>query len=230
MNSKGSDVRTRDAVMRQLEWDPLVDADAIGVTAKGGVVTLTGYTGSYSSKLAAERAAKHIRGVRAVANDVEVVLKLGRTDSDIAADAVRALELHSLVPASVKATVHDGHITLTGSVAWLHQKLDAEGAMRHIRGIRGVHNHIVVTPGPALHDVRRQIVRALHEDADINARNVAVTVSGNTVMLTGAVETYRQRDAAEHAAAGMRGISHVDNRLAVDPHSDNTDEDLDDVY
>lgn len=229
-NLTGSDVRIRDAVMRQLEWDPLVDASAIGVTAKGAVVTLTGYTSSYSSKLAAERAAKHIRGVRGVANDVEVRLKLDRTDADIATDAVRALEMHSLVPETVKATVHDRHITLTGPVVWLHQKLDAEAAVRHIRGIHGVHNHIVVQPGPALHDVRRRIIRALHEDADVNARHVGVTVSGSSVMLTGGVDTWRQRDAAERAAAGMPGISYVDNRIAVDPRSENTDEDLDDGY
>jgi len=229
-NLTGSDVRIRDAVMRQLDWDPLVDASAIGVTAKGGVVTLTGYTGSYSSKLAAERAAKHIRGVRAVANDVDVTLKLERTDTDIAADAARALEMHSLVPDSVKAAVHDGHITLTGPVSGLHQKLDAAEAVRHIRGIRGVHNHIVVKPGPALHDVKRRIVRALHEDADVNARNVAVTVLGSSVMLTGGVDTWRQRDAAERAAVSMPGISYVDNRIAVDPRTDNADEDLDDAY
>ena len=103
-----SDISTRTAVMRQLEWDPEVDAGAIGVAAKNGAVTLTGYIDSYSGKLAAERAAKRVRGVRAVANDIEVRLKLARTDADIAADIVRALELRSTTPATIQANCTHG--------------------------------------------------------------------------------------------------------------------------
>jgi hypothetical protein len=88
----------RDAVMRQLDWDPEVEASAIGVAARNGTVTLTGFIDTYAGKLAAERAAKRVHGVRAVANDVEVRLRLERTDTDIAQDAVRALELRSMVP------------------------------------------------------------------------------------------------------------------------------------
>lgn len=108
-----TDVRVREAVMRQLEWDPEVEAAAIGVAAKDGAVTLTGYINSYSGKLAAERAAKRVRGVRAVANDIEVRLKLGRVDSDIAGDMVHALKLRSTIPEDVQAVVHNGHVTLT---------------------------------------------------------------------------------------------------------------------
>ena len=87
-----ADVRVRDAVLRQLEWDPQVDASGVGVAAKAGVVTLTGYIDTYAGKLAAERAVKRVRGVRAVANDIDVRLKLPRTDTDIANDVVRASE------------------------------------------------------------------------------------------------------------------------------------------
>jgi osmotically-inducible protein OsmY len=121
MSLTDTDLRVRDSVLRQLDWDPEVDNSAVGAAAKNGVVTLTGYIDSYSGKLAAERAAKRVHGVRAVANDIEVRLRLGRTDSDIAADAARALELRSTVPESVQAVVHDGHITLTGRVTWIAQ-------------------------------------------------------------------------------------------------------------
>src|SRR5262245_1538678 len=112
------DTRIRDLVMRELEWDAAVDASAIGVAATDRTVTLTGYVDTYLCKLAAERAAKRVRGVRAVANDIEVRPKVGRTDADIARDVVRSLELRSAVPDNVQATVHHGYVTLTGETMW----------------------------------------------------------------------------------------------------------------
>ncbi len=107
-------VRLKNAVTRQLEWDPEVDASAVGVTVRGAAVTLTGFIDTYAAKLAAERAAKRIHGVRAVANDIEVRLRLGRTDADIAQDAARVLEVQSTVPEGVQAAVHNGTVSLTG--------------------------------------------------------------------------------------------------------------------
>src|SRR5262245_339026 len=159
------DVRVRGAVMRQLDWDAEVDASAIGVAAKDGTVTLTGYINSYSGKLAAERAVKRVRGVRGVANEIEVRLKLERTDPDITADVVRALELHHTIPDSVQAAVHHGYVTLTGTVDWMFQKHDAERAVRHIRGVRHVLNYIAIAPRAVERDVRHRIVEALHRHA-----------------------------------------------------------------
>jgi osmotically-inducible protein OsmY len=201
--------------MRQLDWDPEVDGSAVGVAARNGTVTLSGFIDTYSGKLAAERAAKRVHGVRAVANDIEVRLRLERTDADIAQDAARALELHSAIPQAVQAVVHDGHVTLTGKVDWLYQKDSAEKTIRHIRGVRGVFNHIAVAPNAAIRDVRHRIVKALHQSADLDARHINVTVSGSTATLTGTVSTWQQRDSAERAAADAPGIAQVDNRIAV---------------
>lgn len=212
-----TDVRLRDAVMKQLEWDPKVDATAVGVAAKDGTITLTGYIDTYTGKLAAERAAKRVQGVRAVANDIEVRLKLDRTDPDIATDAAVALQLRGTVPESVQAVVHHGYVTLTGKVKWLYQKEDAEKAVRHIPGVRHVLNHIDVTPHPAGRDVRRRIVQALHHNADVDARHVNVQVSGDTATLTGTVGTWLQRDSAERAAADAPGIREVVNKIIVEP-------------
>jgi osmotically-inducible protein OsmY len=214
---KATDVRVRNAVMRQLDWDPDVDSGALGVAARDGVVTLTGYIDSYSAKLAAERAAKQVHGVRAVANDIEVRPKIGRTDTDIAADAVRALELRIGVPEGVQAAVHDGHLTLTGRVDWIAQRVTAEKAVRHIRGLKGVFNHIEVKPRATERDVRHRMVEAIHRSADLDARNIRLTVSGTVALLTGKVGSWLQRDAAEHAAASAPGITHVDNRIVVEP-------------
>jgi osmotically-inducible protein OsmY len=219
-----TDVSMKDAVMRQLEWDPEVDATAVGVAARNGAVTLTGYTGTYFSKLAAERAAKRVRGVRAVANDIEVRLKLERVDSDVAADVVRALELNSTIPDTVQAAVHHGYVTLTGQANWMYQKRDAEKAVRHVRGVREVLNHIVIAPRAVERDVRHRIVEALHRNANLDSRNISISVSGDTATLTGTVGSWLQRESAERAAFDAPGIVHVDNRIAVEPRPSDIDE------
>jgi osmotically-inducible protein OsmY len=215
--------------MRQLDWDPEVEASAVGVAAKNGTVTLTGFIDTYAGKLAAERAAKRVHGVRAVANDIAVRLRLERTDADIAQDAARALELRSIIPEGVQAVAHNGHVTLTGTVGWLYQKESAEKAVRHIRGVRGVLNHITVAPAAAVRDVRHRIVGALHQNADVDARHITVTASGDTVTLTGTVGTWLQRDSAERAAANAPGIAHVDNRITVQSFHDSKMDDWDEL-
>jgi len=211
-----TDLRIQDAVLRQLDWDPQVDAAAVGVTAKDHTVTLTGYVDTYAGKLAAERAAKRVHGVRAVANDIDVRLKLARTDADIAADAARALELRTSIPDSVQAAVHNGHVTLTGKVDWLFQKRQAEKAVHHMAGVRGVLNHITVVPRGGERDLRRRIVQTMHANADIDARHIKVTVAGGRATLTGTVRTWLQRNAVEQAVADAPGVTDVDNCLLVE--------------
>lgn len=215
--------------MRQLDWDPEVDASAVGVVATRGTVTLTGFVDTYPGKLAAERAAKRVHGVRAVANDLDVRLRLGRTDADIAQDAARALELRDGIPENVQAAVHGGHVTLTGTVACLYQKAGAEEAVRHVRGVRHVFNRIIVKPPAVSRDISRRIVSVLHQHADVDARNIAVSVSGDTATLTGTVGTWLQRESAGNAAANAPGIAHVDNRIVVQSFHDSKVDDWDEV-
>jgi osmotically-inducible protein OsmY len=219
-NLSRADVRLRDAITRQLDWDPEVDASAIGVAAAGGTVTLTGYIDTYAGKLAAERAAKRVQGVRAVANELEVRLRLERTDVDVANDVLQALDLHSSVPDNIQAAVHNGHVTLTGTVNWLFQKEDAERAVRAIRGVRGVFNHVAVAPVTGVRDVQRRITTALHDSADVDAHRISVAVDDDTAVLTGTVSTWLQREAAERAAAKAPGIARVQNRIVVEPQAD----------
>ena len=212
-----NDIAVRDAVIRQLEWDPEVDAAAIGVSAHDGAVTLTGFIDSYAGKLAAERAAKRIRGVRAVANDIQVRLRLARTDEDIAHDTARALALHVALPKTVQATVHDGHVTLTGRVPWLFHRTVADMAVRPIAGVRGVVNRIEVIPDAVVRDVRHRITETLHRMADVNAKGVNVVVKGTEATLNGTVASWAQRDAAQEAAEAAPGISVVHNLITVKP-------------
>lgn len=212
-----NDIRVRNGVLRALDWDPAVDASAIGVSAHDAAVTLTGYVDSYAEKLTAERVAKRVRGVRAVANDIGVRLKLERTDSDIAADVVRALELRSTIPSGVQAAVHRGQVTLTGRAAWLYQKFDAEKAVRHVRGVRNVIDRITVAARPVERDIHHRIAEVLHLTANVDARRITVAVDGGTAVLTGHAGSWPQREAAERAAASAPGIVYVDNRIVVDP-------------
>jgi len=213
----GTDLRLRDAVVRQLDWDPHVDASAIGVTAKDGIVTLTGFVDSYAGKLAAERVVKHIRGVRAVANDITVRLRVERTDADVAADAARALELVPTLADRVQAAVHNGYVTLTGTVEWLYQTEQAAKAVRHLRGVLGVFNHVGVAPKSGHRDIQRRIVRALHRNADVDARRIRVSLDGDVVTLRGTVDSLMQREVAEAAAGSAPGITRVNNQLVVEP-------------
>lgn len=211
------DLRTRKYVVQQLDWDPAVDASAVGVAARDGAVTLTGFVDSYVEKLAAERAAKRVLGVRAVANDIEVRLRIGRTDADIARDVAMALRIHAAIPAPVQAAVHHGHVTLTGTASWLYQAVLAEKAAAHIEGVRHVINRITVVPRAAEHDVQKRIVQALHRLADVDARRIAVHVADGAARLTGTVTTWAERDAATNAAAAAPGVIMVDNQLVVEP-------------
>jgi osmotically-inducible protein OsmY len=225
----GTDVRVRGAVVRQLDWDPEVDASAIGVSAGDGVVTLTGFVNSYAEKLAAERVAKLVRGVRGVANDIVVRQMVDRTDADIAHDAVACLKTRPDLVDAVQVAVHRGHLTLTGKVEWLLQKEAAEHAVKHVRGLLGVFNHITVKPRAAQRDVQRRIVAALHHHADLDARQITVTVRDDTVILTGTTGTWMQRDEAERAAGQAPGIARVDNQIVVVPDEPHHVEPIDEM-
>lgn len=224
----GTDIRVRGAVVRQLDWDPEVDASAIGVSACDGVVTLTGFVESYAEKLAAERVAKLIRGVRGVANDITVRQMGGRTDADIAHDAIACLKTRPDL-GIVQVAVHHGHLTLTGQVEWLLQREAAEHVVKHIGGLLGIFNHITVKPRAVHRDIQRRVVAALHHSADLDARQIKVTVQNDVVILNGTVGTWMQRDAAERAAGGAPGITRVDNQIAVAPAEPHEVEPIDEM-
>jgi len=224
-----SDLRLRELVQQQLEWDTQVDAAGIGVTARQGVVTLSGVVDSYAGKLAAERAVKRTRGVRAVANNLQVTLRQPRSDTDIATDAARALETHLILPPTVQVVVHNAHIVLTGTVHTLFQRVVAGKALRYVKGIKSLVNRVVVVPAASADDVRPRIVRALNQDAAVDARGINVVISGNAVTLTGTVRSWHERESAERAAMHAPGITHVENLIAVQWSEDGESREQDEV-
>jgi len=215
-----TDKEIQQAVLRELDWDPLVKSTEIGVAVKDGIVTLSGFVDSYGKKYNAERAAKRIAGVKAVVNDLEVKLPTSddRTDVDIAQSAVRALEEHATVPHDrIKITVRNGWITLEGDVEWNYQKEEAESAVRYLTGVKGVVNLVTVKPRVTPLDVRNKIEEALRRIAALDAQRVSVQVEGAKVILRGTVHSWAERDAAERAAWRAPGVAEVENLITVSP-------------
>jgi osmotically-inducible protein OsmY len=209
-------------VLEELRWDARVQPNEIGVSVKDGIVTLTGWVDSYIKKWSAQRAAERVRGVRAVVNDIDVRLPdtADRTDPDIAAAAVRALEWDALVPADkVQVTVSNGWVTLRGELEWEFQKREAERAVRRLAGVRGVTNLITVRPRtrPDPAELKRRIEAALVRSAETDAENIQVTTAGDTVVLKGTVRSWGEKEEAERVAWSAPGVTSVENRIVVSP-------------
>ena len=214
-----SDVDLKRAVEAELSWDPSIKAPAaIGVRTKDGIVTLSGYVESYAEKLAAERAALSVSGVRAVVNDIEVRLPTSsqRTDEDTARRAAQALDWTTGIPRDqIKVAVDDGWITLKGTVDWYYQKVAAEDAVRNLTGVKGVINLIEVRPTANKDVVKSKIEEALKRNAELEARRIQVETTGNKVILRGTVRSWWQKKEAERVAWQAPGVTQVENQIEV---------------
>jgi osmotically-inducible protein OsmY len=215
------DKSLQEAVMKELEWDPKVDAAHIGVSVKDGAVTLSGHVSSYSEKFAAVRAAERVFGVKAVADEIEVRLPGSsiRDDSDLAEQIARVLRWNTNVPDTVEAEVRDGWVTLRGEVEWSYQRDAAKRAVRDLTGVKGVTNLITVKPHvkPTPAEVERRIAEAIERQASLDARSIWATTSNGTVHLHGTVHSVWERRVAEQAAASAAGVEKVEDHIVVTP-------------
>lgn len=212
------DANIKRLVLDELQWDPKVDHAHIGVTASDGSVTLSGHVSSYASRFAATDALKRVRGVKAVADEIEVNLptELRKDDSDIAERIAHVLDWNVSIPGNtVQATVRSGFVTLTGQVEFQYQREHIEQQIQHVGSVRGMANRIALKSVATPSDVKKRIEDALDRSAELEAKHIKVKVKGDTVTLDGKVKAYFERELAEKAAWTAPGIKHVVDLLLV---------------
>ena len=212
-----TDSQLHEAVQRQLNWQPEFNAHDIALTASDGVIALTGFVNSYAEKVAAEQRVKRVRGVRGVANDIQVKLRDQRTDPEIAEDAVHARVGSQCVPNGITVTVREGFLTLEGTVERMFQKTAAGSAVMYLKGVKGVSNRIHISPAASAVEVKTKIEEALRRSAEVDARRVRVDVEHSTVILSGDVHSWTEKQEVERAAWMAPGVIHVENHIAVTP-------------
>lgn len=205
-------------IYEELKWDSRINEGDIGVSVDNGIVTLSGTIPTYAEKWAAEEATQKVAGVTAVVNKIDVKLASMhvRDDQDIARSALEALKWNVFVPQhGLKLMVEKAWITLGGKVDFDHQRKAAENAVRHLAGVRGVTNELIVEPPVSSKNVKLEIKRALHRHAEEEANSIQIEVNEDEVVLTGKVQSWEEKGAVESAALGTAGVRKVKNNVTI---------------
>lgn len=213
-----TDAQIKRDVQDELIWEPSIDETKIGVSVEDGVVTLSGEVDSYAKKIAAEKAAKRVKGVKAVAEDIIVNygMEEEKTDTEIAKAVVNALQWHASVPEdAVVPKVENGWVYLSGQVRWGYQKESAKNAVKDLSGVKGVINSITISQGVEPLEVKKRIKEAFERSADLEARGIRVVTEGHTVTLEGTVHSLKEKEEAERTAFNAPGVYEVKNNLVV---------------
>jgi osmotically-inducible protein OsmY len=220
LKSTAGDIELRERVLEELEWDPRIDPSQLHVHAKDGALSLRGTVTTYSQRLAAVRAAERVRGVKAVADDIEVVLArdVGKNDSELAAEIARERTWNIALPATVDVEVRSGHVVLDGYVGHAHERDEAERAVRHLVGVQGLTNSIEVRPHPesSAEDIEGEIESAIERSAVLEANAITVTKSDGVVRLEGTVHSIAERKTAQRVAESAAGVAKVENHIVVE--------------
>lgn len=214
-----SDIEIQRDVMEEIKWEPFLNASEIGVAVKNGIVTLSGMVDNYSKKASAEKAAKRVVGVKAVAEEIQVGISpnFKKTDTEIAEAVLNALKWHTAVQEEkIKIKVEDGIVKLEGEVEWEYQRTNAKTAIENLSGVRSVINLINVKPKITSTDIKQKINAAFHRSATIDSGKVTVEVEGSKVTLTGKVRSFVEKEDAERAAWAAPGVISVVSKIEIE--------------
>jgi osmotically-inducible protein OsmY len=219
MEENMTDSQLRQHIIDELEFDPSFSGEHIGVAVDKNVVTLTGHVNSYAEKLAAIAATRRVKGVHAIAENIEVryAYQNKTADDQIAKRASDILNWDVLVPyGAIDVLVQDGWVTLSGNVDWYYQKTAAADDVRKLSGVRGVTNKIIIRPSLDSSNVKSKIESALKRYAEVEAKGIRVSVqNGDKVVLEGKVHNWDERRAVEDAAWSAAGVASVEDRLTI---------------
>ena len=213
-----TDLQIQSDVQSQLKWEPQLNASEIGVSVKHAVVTLSGIVDSFPKKLAAERVAKSILGVKAVAVDLQVGISPinKKSDTEIAEACINAMKWDSYVPDDkIKLKVENGFVVLEGTVEWSYHSVAAKKALANISGLKGIDNLITVKQKPSSLDIKKQIRDSFIRTAGQEADRIKVEVLGDRVILSGTVASLHEKEEAENTAWSTSGVNKVDNKIIV---------------
>jgi osmotically-inducible protein OsmY len=214
-----TDLEIQQIVMDELKWEPILNPSEIGVAVHNGVVTLSGNVDNYAKKMAAENAAWRVKGVQAVAEELEVRFLESEKlpDNEIAENIVRTLKWHTTIPdEQLKVKVTEGWVYLEGEVDWNFQKESAFNAIRVLTGVKGISNLIIVKPRVNIGVIKDNIRKALERNADFEASNIKVETLGNKVILKGKTRSWIERNSVERAAWSVPGVMAVEDLLVID--------------
>lgn len=206
-------------VMDELKWEPFLNASEIGVSVKNGAVTLSGTVDTYLKKAMAEKAAKRVAGVKAVAEEIEVKFNdtLFKNDTQIAEAVLNALKWHSAInEEKIKVKVEDGVVTLDGEVDWEYQRSSAVSQIENLIGVKLIINNITVKVGIVPKEIKQKIANAFHRSATVDSEKISVEVIDHKVILKGMVRSWAERNDAEKAAWLAPGVNKIDNRLEIE--------------
>jgi hyperosmotically inducible protein len=215
-----NELKLRDDILDELAYEPVVDPAHIGVAVDRNIVTLSGHVASYAQKLAAIAAARRVKGVHGIVDEIEVrtASDAQMSDDEIASRAINVLSWDSVVPSeTIQVTVRDGFVTLTGKVNWYYQRTSAERDIRKLSGVRSVINNIEIEPHAKADNVKMKIEAALKRHAEVEAKDIRVTVRDeDEVLLEGKVQSWDEKRAVENAAWSAPGVKNVKDRLTIE--------------
>jgi osmotically-inducible protein OsmY len=212
------DSKLKQDVIDELDFEPSIDTAGIGVAVEDGMVTLSGHVPTYAQKDMAEQVASRVKGVKGIAQEIEVrPAGTGQTaDDQIAKRAVATIGWNTSIPkGAIQVKVQKGWVTLTGKVDWQYQRSAAADSVRALGGVLGVSNQIEISPRACTTDIKQRIEDALKRNAEVEAKAISVEVIGRKVILNGTVNALTERNAAERAAWSAPGVEVVVSNIVI---------------